>query len=237
MITSIEEFKKAEELFSSAHYKEAAAYYSDTLKILRLPRKKYEWEAADDKQLEAQKDSEINFKIYDRLIHSYIYTDKLEARDLLHITREMFSEKFQFQIKLKYAVISMLMEDLIEAETVLQELHGDQKLTEVQKAYVCNNLAMSKFFMYHNAKRSARGKDENIDDKAKQREKEIIPLLKDSIRIYETLQPRNEEDMKVLDALCDRGSFGPEEFYQEAGKQQFFATIQNSLSGLPLTNL
>ena len=65
----------------------------------------------------------------------------------------------------------------------------------------------------------------------------ILPHLKDSIKIYETLEERTEKEDETIKQLLNRDTMGPEEFYNEAGKSEFFEAIKNPKSGLPLTNI
>ena len=79
------------------------------------------------------------------------------------------------------------------------------------------------------------GKHENLDEENKQKEATVLPLLKESIEILET--SLNPESRSTLDSLLDRAAYGPEEFYQKAGKGEYFESLKHFKSGMPLTNI
>lgn len=127
--------------------------------------------------------------------------------------------------------------DFISIDKELTALKNNPLTKGESKAAVLNNLAMAKFHLYYSSKESAQKMSETIVKTLEFKKDEILPFLKDSIKIYETLSERSEQDTAILDSLLNRHQIGPEEFYKEAGQNNYFKVLQNPKSGLPLTNI
>ena len=76
-----------------------------------------------------------------------------------------------------------------------------------------------------------------MNDKLRYQGTQIVPLLKEAIQGFETLENRSEEDKKVLKSLLNRDTLGPIEFYDHPEKEKFFTILKHPFSGLSLTNI
>lgn len=205
-------------------------YYHDTLKILNLPLSAKDI-SSSPKGIE---DDEISQKIYDKLTQAYLHTNLEKAKSTLEVTSSLFGETFN--VEHSKNLLSIIEEDYPKAEEGLSSLL-DASPTPIQKSYVSNNLAMSKFYQFHDAKKAARGKVDEIPGPLLQKEHSILPLFKQSLKGFEDVSNRDEKEKHTLESLLDEQQLGPEEFYSEAGHGEYFKAVQNIESGKVITNI
>ena len=170
--------------------------------------------------------SDIIFEIYNKLINAYFRTNLDNAKKTIDIAKSIYEEKFKFSIRFNEGVHLILTEHYSEAEKLLTELL-DISSNKLHKGYTLNNLAMSKFYQYHDAKKDVKGKVELLQESISNKEREIQSLLKDAIMWFETIDDRPQEQTKIVEKLLNISSYGQEEF----------KSVKHIWSGLTMSNL
>jgi hypothetical protein len=218
-------------------YKLAISSYIDTWKILGMPIVNSQADRMSDKEIGDLKRSELKFKIYDNLIHSWIHADYGVGSEVIKTIEEIYDSEKLNHIQILKQCNGFSRKDYISIDKELTALKNDASIKGESKAAILNNLAMAKFHIYYSHKEDAKEKSESVIQVLDYKKNEILPLLKDSIKNYETLTKRSEEETGILNSMLNRDQIGPEEFYKEAGQNKYFKVFQNPRSGLPLTNI
>uniref|UniRef100_A0A7S3KAY1 Uncharacterized protein n=1 Tax=Euplotes crassus TaxID=5936 RepID=A0A7S3KAY1_EUPCR len=129
------------------------------------------------------------------------------------------------------------MDDATSAHKGFDALQKDENLSQEYRSVAKNNLAVMKFHKFQESLREANHDFNKLDEKEIFEGEQILTLLKESIKGFENTNQRSEEDAKTLESLLDINSYGPEEFYNNSGKAQFFDVVKHPLSGITLTNI
>jgi hypothetical protein len=148
----------------------------------------------------------------------------------------MFGDEY-FEIQNRWIVLQIIMGDKLESTKLLQEMRNDESRSKFQRAVVSNNLAMMNYFNYHDEVKNKFGNIDEIPQYIRFGETQVLPLLKDSIKYFETVDERSESDLSILNSLLNRDAQAPQEFYEEDEKAKFFSILESPFTGVSLTNI
>ena len=148
------------------------------------------------------------------------------AKRTIEVAKSLFDERFKFYSQFNEWAYSILNEQYLDAEKQLIDL-VDSSPNKLYKGFALNNLAMSKFYQFHDARKVAKGKMELIDENILKKEPEIQSLFKESILWFETIDDRPSEQISLVKSLLDAENYGVEEF----------KSVKHECSGLTMSNL
>lgn len=148
----------------------------------------------------------------------------------------MFGDEY-FEIQNRWIVLQIMMGDKLQSTKLLQEMRNDESRPKFQRAVLSNNLAMMNYFNYHDEVKNKFGDVNQIPQYVRFGETQVLPLLKDSIKLFETIDERNDGDLSILNALLNRDTLAPQEFYEGDEKAKFFSVLKSPFTGVSLTNI
>ena len=87
--------------------------------------------------------------IYDRMAFSFMNTDRKQANDLFRFAKKVFDPSISFNLENKYAIQQLIMQDMISCHDIFETMKNKETSPKFERAVASHNLAVSKFFRYH----------------------------------------------------------------------------------------